>query len=62
MDDDGRAYLYFGGGVPEGQAANPGTARVVELGEDMISIAGEPVIIDAPYVFEDSGIHKYNKI
>ena len=60
VDDDGRAYLYFGGGVPEGQAANPGTARVVELGEDMISIAGEPVIIDAPYVFEDSGIHKYN--
>ena len=48
VDDDGRAYLYFGGGVPEGQAANPGTARVVELGEDMISIAGEPVIIDAP--------------
>ena len=37
VDDDGRAYLYFGGGVPEGQAANPGTARVVELGEDMIS-------------------------
>ena len=62
VDDDGRAYLYFGGGVPEGQAANPGTARVVELGEDMISIAGEPVIIDAPYVFEDSGIHKYNNI
>lgn len=60
VDDDGRAYLYFGGGVPEGQAANLGTARVVELGEDMISIAGEPVIIDAPYVFEDSGIHKYN--
>ena len=58
MDDDGRAYIYFGGGVPEGQAANPGTARVAELGEDMISIVGEPRTIDVPYLFEDSGIHK----
>ncbi len=58
MDDDGRAYLYFGGGVPEGKAADPGTARVVELGEDMISIVGEPTRINPPYLFEDSGIHK----
>lgn len=58
MDDDGRAYLYFGGGVPEGKADDPGTARVVELGEDMISIVGEPVRIHPPYLFEDSGIHK----
>lgn len=59
VDDDGRAYLYFGGGIPEGRVADPGTARVVELGEDMISIVGEPVKIDVPYLFEDSGIHKY---
>lgn len=58
VDDDGRAYLYFGGGIPEGRIADPGTARVVELGEDMISIVGEPVRIDVPYLFEDSGIHK----
>lgn len=57
-DDDGRAYLYFGGGVPEGKEADPGTARVVELGEDMISIVGEPKRIHPPYLFEDSGIHK----
>ncbi len=60
VDEDGRAYLYFGGGVPEGKVADPGTARVVELGEDMISIKGEPVTIDVPYLFEDSGIHKFN--
>lgn len=60
VDDDGRAYLYFGGGVPEGKVDDPGTARVVELGEDMISIKGEPIRIDVPYLFEDSGIHKYN--
>lgn len=59
VDEDGRAYLYFGGGVPEGKEADPGTARVVELGEDMISLKGEPRTIDVPYLFEDSGIHKY---
>lgn len=58
VDDDGKAYLYFGGGVPEGRVSDPGTARVVQLGEDMISIVGEPVRIDVPYLFEDSGIHK----
>lgn len=58
VDDDGKAYLYFGGGVPEGRISDPGTARVVQLGEDMISIVGEPVRIDVPYLFEDSGIHK----
>lgn len=58
MDDDGSAYLYFGGGVPEGKAANPGTARAVKLGDDMISIEGTPVRINPPYLFEDAGINK----
>lgn len=60
VDEDGRAYLYFGGGVPEDKVSAPGTARVVELGEDMISLKGDPKPIDVPYLFEDSGIHKYN--
>ncbi len=60
VDDDGRAYIYFGGGIPQGKIADPGTARVVELGADMISIKGEPIRVEAPYLFEDSGIHKYN--
>ena len=58
VDDDGRAYLYFGGGVPEGKQADPGTGRVVELGDDMISIKSDPVSLDIPYLFEDSGINK----
>ncbi|MBQ8200217.1 MAG: family 43 glycosylhydrolase [Clostridia bacterium] len=58
VDEDGTGYLYFGGGVPEGQHANPGTIRCVQLGDDMISIVGEPQVIDAPYVFEDSGINR----
>lgn len=59
MDDDGNAYIYFGGGVPEGMEKNPRTARVAKLGDDMISIDGEAVLIDAPYMFEDSGINKF---
>ena len=58
VDTDGTGYLYFGGGVPSGKQQNPGTIRVVKLGDDMISLAGTPVTIDAPWVFEDSGINK----
>jgi arabinoxylan arabinofuranohydrolase len=58
-DDGGLAYLYFGGGVPQGKADHPMTARCARLGDDMMSIEGVPVTIDAPYIFEDSGIHKY---
>ena len=59
VDDDGEAYIYFGGGVPAGQHNNPKTARVAKLGADMISLDGEAVEIDAPCMFEDSGIFKF---
>ena len=58
VDDDGSAYIYFGGGVPKGKEAHPYTARVAKLGDDMISLDGDPVAIDPPFLFEDSGIHK----
>ncbi len=60
VDDDGEAYIYFGGGIPDAdKAANPGTARVARLGRDMQSLMGDPVVIaDVPYLFEDSGINK----
>lgn len=58
VDDDGTGYLCFGGGVPEGKEAMPSTTRVVKLGDDMTSIVGTPATINAPYVFEDSGINK----
>ncbi|GIO16279.1 hypothetical protein J19TS2_58340 [Cohnella xylanilytica] len=60
MDDDGKAYIYFGGGIPEGKDAMPNTARVMELGPDMISVVGEAKAIPAPFMFEDAGINKYN--
>ncbi|MBO5372386.1 MAG: family 43 glycosylhydrolase [Lachnospiraceae bacterium] len=59
VDDDGSAYIYFGGGVPDGQQLHPNTARVAKLGEDMISIEGEAKLIDAPCMFEDAGIFKF---
>ncbi len=58
VDDDGTGYLAFGGGVPEGKQAAPGTGRIVRLGEDMISLDGDPVTLDVPWLFEDSGINK----
>lgn len=58
IDDDGKAYLYFGGGVPTGKAANPGSARGVMLNDDMISLAHDPVLIEVPYFFEASSMNK----
>ncbi len=60
VDEDGTGYLAFGGGVPNGKDAMPGTTRIARLGEDMISLDCDPVAIEAPYVFEDSGINKIN--
>lgn len=58
FDDDGKAYLYFGGGVPEGKAEMPNTARVVQLGDDMVSLAGIPQVVEAPWFFEAAFVHK----
>lgn len=63
VDDDGTGYLYFGGigdtnGKSESFIRNPKCARVVKLGADMVSVDGAAKTIDAPFMFEDSGIHK----
>lgn len=60
VDDDGTGYLYYGGGVPnsEGGKEHPKTARVIQLADDMIHTVGKPQVIDAPAMFEDSGIAK----
>jgi arabinoxylan arabinofuranohydrolase len=57
VDDDGQAYLYFGGGMP-GTGDN---ARVIRLGADMISLAdAAATTISAPDFFEASYMHKRN--
>ena len=58
VDEDGTGYLAFGGGIPEGKQSAPGTGRIVKLADDMIHIDGEPVRLDVPWLFEDSGINR----
>ena len=63
IDDDGSAYLYFGGGPdsPSGKETkgeHPKSARVVKLGADMVSLDGDPVEIDANWYLEDNEINK----
>ena len=60
VDDDGTGYLYYGGGVPAGKENMPGTSRVVKLKDNMVELDGNAKAIEAPAVFEDSGIHKHN--
>lgn len=56
IDDDGQAYLYFGGG-----GSTPGeNLRVIKLNKDMISTSGTAVTINAPRSFEAAFMHKYN--
>ncbi|MEE1083441.1 MAG: carbohydrate-binding protein [Paludibacteraceae bacterium] len=61
VDDDGTGYIYFGGGVPQGKNADPGTARIAKLGKDFISIDGSAQSLNPPYLFEDAGINKIGK-
>jgi arabinoxylan arabinofuranohydrolase len=51
VDDDGKAYLFFGGN-------GPSNVRIIQLGADMISTVGSAVQLTAPHFFEDSWIHK----
>lgn len=59
VDDDGQAYLYFGGGMPD----TGDNLRVIRLGEDMISLADESATtIIAPDFFEAAFLNKRNGI
>lgn len=54
VDDDGQGYLYFGGGDDGGQ-----NARVVRLGDDMISLKdAQATTIPTTAFFEASFMHK----
>ena len=64
IDDDGQGYLYFGGNSQIGTAPNvqgpqnPKSTRVVKLKDDMVTLDGDPVEIDAPGMFEASSLFK----
>lgn len=50
--DGSEAYLTFGGGDVTGTTLQPGNARIVKLGDDMISLASDIKTISAPCHFE----------
>ncbi len=53
VDDDGQAYLYFGGN-------GENNFRVIKLNDDMISVDGAATRFFVPYFFEAAWMHKYN--
>ena len=52
IDDDGQAYMYFGGSSPE-------NSRVIKLKANMIEVDGTAVKVNTPGFFEASFVHKY---
>lgn len=56
IDDDGQAYLYFGGHPSEeGEECN---ARVIKLKDNMVEIEGKAVTIEIPEFFEALWMNK----
>lgn len=51
VDDDGQAYLYFGGQYPT-------NSRVIRLNSNLTSVNGSAQPLDTPNFFEASYIHK----
>ncbi len=51
IDDDGQAYLSFGGNADN-------NARIIPLNSDMVSVAGAAVALTLPDFFEASWLHK----
>ncbi|WP_105566881.1 family 43 glycosylhydrolase [Microbacterium halophytorum] len=68
VDDDGEAYLYFGGGpastdMPdEERFNNPKNIRAIKLGDDMVSTEGSAVVVDTPVSFEAPQVFKRGDI
>lgn len=54
IDTCGVGWLTLGGGSPNAQGTElqPGNARIVRLGKDMVSLDSEIIPISAPYHFE----------
>lgn len=55
IDDDGQAYLYFGGN-------GDNNARVIKLNRDMISLDGPAMAMTVPNFFEAAWMHKRNGV
>ncbi|MCA9236787.1 MAG: family 43 glycosylhydrolase [Planctomycetales bacterium] len=55
IDDDGQAYIYFGGNGDD-------NVRVAKLNRDMISLDGDVMRMSAPAFFEAAWVHKRNGV
>src|SRR5690606_35452950 len=53
IDDDGQAYMYFGGNGDD-------NLRVIKLNNDMISVNGSATKFTVPNFFEAAWLHKHN--
>jgi arabinoxylan arabinofuranohydrolase len=53
IDDDGQAYLTFGGNGDD-------NARIIRLNEDMVSVSGPAIALSVPSYFEASWMFKQN--
>lgn len=53
IDDDGQAYMYFGGNGEDNM-------RIIKLNDDMISLDGSATRFHVPYFFEAAWMHKVN--
>lgn len=61
IDENGQGWLSFGGGrASTGTEEMPGSARIVKLGDDMLSFASDFAEIPAPYFFEASELNYIN--
>ena len=61
IDENGDGWLTFGGGKASGGTDYmPGSARIVKLGDDMLSFASDITEIPAPYFFEASELNYIN--
>ncbi len=54
IDNDGQAYCVFGGGptIIQADGKRRKNARIIKLGDDLVSTVGEAVLIDAPGFYE----------
>ena len=53
IDDDGQAYMYFGGSAEM-------NSRVIKLKENMVEVEGPAIALNTPGFFEAAFMHKYN--
>jgi hypothetical protein len=60
VDDDGQAYLVYGGGSNTGSNSGYGqNIRIVKLNKDMVSLGGSPIRLSLDKSFEGPFLSKY---